>query len=154
MGGGIVPSYRLKDTDDSYRLKDTDDDYQLKDTDNGYRLKDTDGSYRLKDTNDIVWYVVTLRLRGRSQRRSIASRTHTHTWFCIGLSGIIGHIASDCKIGKVCYGCGSPDHIRSIGQAVLRIRKGNRSGDEKEETTRTKGRVFHMTTQEAQDTPI
>ena len=38
--GGIVPSYRLKDTDDDYRLKDTDDDY------------------RLKDTDDIVWYVV------------------------------------------------------------------------------------------------
>ena len=34
--GGIVPSYRLKDTDDDYRLKDTDDDYQLKDTDEGY----------------------------------------------------------------------------------------------------------------------
>ena len=40
VGGGIVPSYRLKDTNDDYRLKDTDDDY---------RLKDTDG---------IVWYVV------------------------------------------------------------------------------------------------
>ena len=40
VGSGIVPSYRLKDTDDDYRLKDTDDDY---------RLKDTDG---------IVWYVV------------------------------------------------------------------------------------------------
>ena len=40
VGGGIDPSYRLKDTDDDYRLKDTDDDY---------RLKDIDG---------IVWYVV------------------------------------------------------------------------------------------------
>ena len=49
VGGGIVPSYRLKDTDDGYRLKDTDDNYRLKDTDDYYRLKDTDGS---------VWYVV------------------------------------------------------------------------------------------------
>ena len=48
-GGEIVPSYRLKDTDDGYRLKDTDV---------GYRLKDTDEGYRLKDTDDIVWYVV------------------------------------------------------------------------------------------------
>ena len=40
VGGEIVPSYRLKDTDD------------------GYRLKDTDEGYRLKDTDDIVWYVV------------------------------------------------------------------------------------------------
>ena len=49
VGGEIVPSYRLKDTDVDYRLKDTDD---------GYRLKDTDEGYRLKDTDDIVWYVV------------------------------------------------------------------------------------------------
>ena len=49
VGGGIVPSYRLKDTDDHYQLKDTDGDYRLKDTDDDYRLKDSDG---------IVWYGV------------------------------------------------------------------------------------------------
>lgn len=38
--GGIVPNYRLKNTDGNYRLKDTDD------------------YYRLKDTDGIVWYVV------------------------------------------------------------------------------------------------
>ena len=50
VGGGIDPSYRLKDTDDDYRLNDTDDEYRLKDTDDDYRLKDTDDEYRLKDT--------------------------------------------------------------------------------------------------------
>nr|KAJ0197380.1 hypothetical protein LSAT_V11C700371470 [Lactuca sativa] len=39
VGGEIVPSYRLKDTDADYRLKDTNE------------------CYRLKDTDDIVWYV-------------------------------------------------------------------------------------------------
>ncbi|XP_023761374.1 uncharacterized protein LOC111909838 [Lactuca sativa] len=75
--------------------------------------------------------------------------------------GKIGHIASDCKVGKVCYGCGSPDHIRSNcpqnkgnNNQCIMTEKGNRSGDEKAETTRTKGRVFHITAQEAHDTPI
>ncbi|XP_023742966.1 uncharacterized protein LOC111891113 [Lactuca sativa] len=75
--------------------------------------------------------------------------------------GKIGHIASDCKVGKVCYGCGSPDYIRSNcpqnkgnNNQRMMTEKENRSGDEKAETTRTNGRVFHMIAQEAHDTPI
>nr|KAJ0218530.1 hypothetical protein LSAT_V11C300144740 [Lactuca sativa] len=48
----------------------------------------------------------------------------------------IGHIALDCKIGKVCYGCRFPDHIRpnypcnkvNNNQHMV-VGKGNRLGD-------------------------
>nr|KAJ0215972.1 hypothetical protein LSAT_V11C300144720 [Lactuca sativa] len=48
----------------------------------------------------------------------------------------IGHIALDCKIGKVCYGCRFPDHIRTNcprnkvnNYEHMVVGKGNRLGD-------------------------
>nr|KAJ0217219.1 hypothetical protein LSAT_V11C300144640 [Lactuca sativa] len=48
----------------------------------------------------------------------------------------IGHIALDCKIGKVCYGCRFPDHIRPNyprnkvnNYRHMVVGKGNRLGD-------------------------
>ncbi|KAL4566045.1 hypothetical protein LXL04_030154 [Taraxacum kok-saghyz] len=66
-----------------------------------------------------------------------------------------GHLSPDCKVGKVCFRCGSPYHIRSNcpqnrsnNQGKI-ADKDNHPADKKAETYKPKVRSYNMTTHEA-----
>ena len=50
----------------------------------------------------------------------------------------IGHIALDCKIGKVCYGCRFPDHIRP-NYPCNKVNLPTHGGSERESVGRCEG---------------
>nr|KAJ0189739.1 hypothetical protein LSAT_V11C800426900 [Lactuca sativa] len=65
-----------------------------------------------------------------------------------------GHIATECKTGRLCYEWGSPNHIKlECPQSKGNNNQGritdNRSADKKPDTSRPKARAFRMTAQEA-----